>query len=186
MEDSEIIRLYWERSADAVAATAGKYGGYCRAIARSILDSEEDAEECVNDAWLKLWNAIPPQRPAQLSAFLGRIVRNLALDRFQQARAEKRGGGNMALVLEELSDCIEGGERVEQAVDRAELLAAINGFLAGLPKQKRDLFVLRYWYAKPIGDIAAQQGLSVGSVTMSLKRSREKLKAYLKERGFEL
>ena len=88
MEDSEIIRLYWERSADAVAATAGKYGGYCRAIARSILDSEEDAEECVNDAWFKLWNAIPPQRPAQLSAFLGKIVRNLALDRFQRTRAE--------------------------------------------------------------------------------------------------
>ena len=186
MEDSEIIRLYWERSDDAVTATAGKYGDYCRAIAKNILGSEEDAEECVNDAWLRVWNAIPPQRPARLSAFLGKIVRNLALDRFQKARAEKRGGGNMALVLEELSDCISGGETVEQAVDRAELLAAINGFLVSLPKQKRDLFVLRYWYARPIADIAAQRGLSVGSVTMSLKRSREKLRNYLKERGFEL
>ena len=185
MEDSEIIRLYWERSGDAIAATAGKYGGYCRAIARNILGSEEDAEECVNDAWLKLWNAIPPQRPARLSAFLGRVVRNLALDRFQRARAEKRGGG-LEPVLEELSDCVSGGESVEQAIDRAELLAAINGFLGSLPKQKRDLFVLRYWYARPIGDIAAQQNMSVGSVTMSLKRSREKLKAYLTERGFEL
>ena len=186
MEDSEIIRLYWERSADAVAATDSKYGGYCRAIARNILDSEEDAEECVNDAWLKLWNAIPPQRPARLSAFLGKIVRNLALDRFQRTRAEKRGGGAMALVLEELSDCVSGGESVEQAIDRAELLAAINGFLGSLPKQKRDLFVLRYWYARPVADIAAQRGLSPGSVTMSLKRSREQLKTYLKERGFEL
>lgn len=186
MEDSEIIRLYWARSADAVAATAGKYGGYCRAIAKHILGSDEDAEECVNDAWLRLWNAIPPQRPARLSAFAGRVVRNLALDRWQRARAEKRGGGELDLVLEELSECIEGGETVEQAVDRAELLAAINSFLGALPKPKRDLFVLRYWHARPIADIAAQRGMSVGSVTMSLKRSREKLRLYLRERGFEL
>lgn len=186
MEDSEIIRLYWERSADAIAATAGKYGGYCRAIAKNILRSEEDVEECVNDTWLRLWNAIPPQRPAQLSAFLGRVVRNLSLDRLQQIRTEKRGGGGLELVLEELSECVSGGETVEQALDRAELLAAINGFLGSLPKQKRDLFVLRYWHAYPIADIAARHGLSVGSVTMSLKRCRENLRNYLKERGFEL
>lgn len=186
MEDSEIIRLYWERSADAITATAGKYGGYCRAIARNILGSEEDAEECVNDAWLRLWNAIPPQRPTRLSAFLGRVVRNLALDRFQQARTEKRGGGTLELVLDELSECVSGGETVEQAIDRAELLAAINGFLGSLPKQKRDLFVLRYWHTYPIADIAARHGLSVGSATMHLKRCREKLRNYLKERGFEL
>lgn len=109
MEDHQIVELYWQRNADAISETADKYGDYCFAIAENILHNAEDSEECVNDTWLRAWNAIPPQKPAVLRMFLAKITRNLSFDRFHARNAEKRGGGEMALVLDELGECFGGG-----------------------------------------------------------------------------
>ena len=186
MEDQRIIQLFWERDQGAIAALARKYGRYCRTIAENILRSREDAEECVNDAYLRVWNAVPPQRPQALPAFLGRIVRNLSFHRWEARRAEKRGGGETELVLSELAECVSGGEDVDRALDRRELLAAIQDFLDTLPEGRRRMFVCRYWYCDSVKDIAARLGVSPASVSMALGRMREKLREYLLERGFTL
>ena len=186
MEDAKIIQLYWDREEAAIPATSEKYGAYCAAIARNILNNEEDTEECVNDTYLNAWNAMPPERPAILSAFLGRITRNLSFNRYKLLHTKKRGGGEMPLVLSELGDCVSGKESVEQEIDRKELLAEINLFLAGLTKEKRQMFVRRYWYAESIGEIAKRFGVSEGSVTMTLKRVRKQLKEVLVEQGYNL
>ena len=186
MEDKEIIRMYWNREDKAIEATAEKYGRYCRAIAKNILNSEEDAEECVNDTYLNAWNAMPSHWPEQLSTFLGKITRNLSFNKYKRNRAEKRGGGEMALVLDELLDCVSDKDDVQEIVDRQELIAAVNAFVRGLPFPKRNLFVRRYWYAEPISQIAKDCGLSQANVSKTLERCRKQLKNHLKERGFEL
>lgn len=186
MKDDEIIRLYWDREEQAIRATAEKYGHYCKAIAKNILDSEEDAEECVNDTYLNAWNAMPTHWPERLAAFLGKITRNLSFNRYQRSRAEKRGGGEIALILEELGDCVSGADTVEQAVDRKELERAVNAFVRGLSPKKRNLFVRRYWYADPVAKIAADSGMLPATVSKALERTRKQLKSYLEERGFEL
>lgn len=184
MEDTKIIQLYWDRNEAAIPATSEKYGAYCTSIARNILKNEEDTEECVNDTYLNAWNAMPPQKPSVLAAFLGRITRNLSFNRYKLLHTEKRGGGELPLVLEELSDCVSGTESVEQEIDRKELLAEINGFLAGLSKEKRQMFVRRYWHAESVKDIAGRFGVSEGSATMTLGRIRKKLREDLEDKGF--
>ncbi len=186
MDDRSIIRLYWDRNDRAIQATSDKYGHYCRSIARNILSSEEDAEECVNDTYLAAWNAMPDHWPEQLSAFLGRITRNLSFNRYKRDRAEKRGGGEMALVLDELTDCVSDIDDAEQAVDRRELALEINTFVRRLPAGKRDMFVRRYWYADPVAEIADVRGIQPGTVSKTLERTRKVLKRYLTERGFAL
>ena len=186
MEDSKIIQLYWDRDESAIPATSEKYGAYCTTIARNILKNEEDTEECVNDTYLYAWNAIPPQRPSVLSAFLGRITRNLSFNRYKLLHTQKRGGGELPLILSELGDCVSGKESVEQEIDRKELLSEINGFLAGLSKEKRQMFVRRYWYAESVRELAKRYDVSEGSVTMALKRVREQLKEVLTKRGYVL
>lgn len=182
MEDSAIIQLYWERSDEAIPATAKKYGRYCAAIAGNILDSREDAEECVNDTYLKAWNAMPPRRPQVLSAFLGAITRNLAFNRYKYNRAGKRQGA----ILTELSECVSGISDPEQELDRRELLRAINDFLSNLPEKKRNIFVCRYWYSDSVGDIARRYAMREGAVSMTLNRLRADLRRFLTERGFQL
>lgn len=186
MEDREIVNLYWERNANAIKETASKYGNYCKAIAQNILGSNEDTEECVNDTYLNAWNSIPPHRPNILSAYLGKITRNLSFDRFRHRHADKRGSGEIELVLEELSECISGVDSVEQEVERKELVQAINNFLDTLSQEKRNIFLCRYWYALSVSEIAKQFGRSVGNVSVTLNRIRGKLKTYLKERGYDL
>ena len=186
MEDSWIVELYWRRDADAIPATSEKYGGYCASIARNILGNEEDAEECVNDTWLGAWNSMPPHRPNVLSAFLGKITRNLSFNRRQRDCAEKRGGGELPLVLEELSECVSGTDSVEGELDRKELLSAIDAFLAGLAPEKRLIFVCRYWYADSVGDIAVRVGMTASHVSMTLTRLRRRLHEYLTKGGFAL
>lgn len=181
MEDQDIIQLYWDRNDQAISATGEKYGRYCLSIANNILGSAQDAEECVNDAYLRVWNAIPPQRPRRLPAFLGKITRNLALHRYQQSRAEKRGGGELPLVLEELSGCVPADGSPQQDLDRRELAAALNDFVRALPAEKRWFFVRRYWYAEGVGQIAQARGVSPNRVSKSLERTRKQLKAYLTE-----
>lgn len=186
MDDGKIVQLYWQRDEQAIPATSAKYGAYCASIARNILGSEEDAEECVNDTYLCAWNAIPPHRPKVLSAFLGKLVRNLSLNRYKHNTAEKRGGGGLPAVLDELSDLVPGRDDVEQAVDRRALVRTIDEFLGTLSPEKRSMFIRRYWYTDSVQQIAARYGMRAGAVSTALYRLRLNLRNYLLERGFEL
>ena len=186
MEDEKILQMYFGRDEGAIGATAEKYGSYCTAIARNILSSREDVEECVNDTYLRAWNAIPPHRPGVLRAFLGKITRNLAFHRYRYNTADKRGGGELPLVLEELEGCVSGKESVEEAFDHKALVEDLNSFLEILPEEKRRIFVCRYFYTDSIGDIAQRFGMSYAGVSMTLSRLRSKLHTYLTKRGYEL
>ena len=180
MEDNRIVELYWDRSETAIAETQKKYGKYCHYIAYNILKSESDAEECVNDTYLRAWEAIPPQRPTLLKSFIGRICRNLALDRYDRERALKRRG-NTELVYEEMGECLPSGGDGREMSDEIALRNAINGFLESLPQQTRVIFVRRYWYLSPISHIAGDMGLSESNVKVTLMRTRKKFKAYLEK-----
>ena len=186
MQDEEIIALYWARDQRAIPETSERYGNYCAAIARNILASREDAEECVNDTWLSAWNAMPPHRPSALSAFLGKLTRNLAINRWTLRNAEKRGGGETALVLDELAECVSGSDDVEGVIEQRELIAAVNAFLRQLPDKKRNIFLCRYWYSDRVADISARFGMKENAVSKMLGRTRAALRAYLSERGFDL
>ena len=186
MEDEKIIELYWGRDRDAITETEKKYGGFCFAIAKNILQCREDAEECVNDTYFKTWNSIPYARPKLLSAFLGKITRNIAFSRYRSENADKRGGGEIMLVLDELSEIVSGENNVEKAFELSELTGAINAFLNGLSAEKRGIFVRRYWHCDSIKVIAERYKMTEPSVAMSLMRLRSKLKVFLTERGFEV
>ena len=186
MEDSQIIELYWTRDEAAILASSEKYGAYCHAIAMNILDSIPDAEESVNDTWLGAWNAIPPQRPSILSAFFGAITRRISLNRRRDAKAQKRGGGQIALALEELSDIVPSPASVEAALDEKELTAAVDAFLRMLPETERRVFLRRYWYLDSIAEISRRFGFSESKVKSMLHRSRNKLLSHLRKEGYEL
>ena len=186
MEDREIVNLYWERNTSAIKETDTKYGGYCKAIAKNILGNHEDAEECVNDTYLNTWNSIPPNRPNILSTYLGKITRNLSFDRFRRRHAEKRGGGEIELILDELGECVSDTDSVEQEVEKKDLVRAINRYLDTLTQEKCSIFLCRYWYAIPVSEIAARFGMSEGNVSVTLNRIRHQLKNYLEERGYDL
>ncbi len=186
MDDNSIIQLYWDRNDQAISITSEKYGHYCKSIAKNILNNDEDAEECVNDTYLNAWNSMPAYWPEQLAAFLGKITRNLSFNKYKHNRAQKRGGGEITLVLDELTDCVSDTDNIEQMIDRQELVKAINTFVRSLSLEKRNIFVRRYWYADSVSKIAADYGMLQGSVSKTLERTRKKLKLYLAERGFEL
>ena len=180
MDDHRIVELYWERSEAAIKETQKKYGKYCRYIARNILRSEPDAEECENDTYLHAWRAMPPHKPSVLSTFLGKITRRLALDRYAYAHAEKRLC-TASLVLEELSECIP--DATGDPADEMVLREALNGFLASLPERERIIFMRRYWYVSPVRDIARDLGLGVNNVKVILMRTRNLFKEYLAKEG---
>lgn len=182
LEDHEIIGLYWARDDSAISETDCKYGAYCSRIAVNILNSRSDAEECVNDTYLKTWNTIPPQRPESFPSFLGRIIRNIALDRYRYRHAQKRDG-RMEIMLSELEGCLPGQSRAEEACELHAVTEIINHFLAGLSREKRVMFVQRYWYAQPIREIAAQLGISEGQVKSTLFRLRGTLRRALEQEG---
>ncbi len=186
MDDRQIVELFLQRSETAIAKTAEKYGAYCRCIANRILENDQDSEECVNDAFLRAWNAIPPQEPENLAAFLGKITRNLALDRYKYNRREKRGSGQVVLALEELDACIPAGTDPEQVMTERQLAAAFNGFLASQPERKRKIFVRRYWYFSTVREIAEDFGISESNVKVILLRTRRELKRYLEKEGIAL
>ena len=186
MEDQLIVQLYFDRDERAIPATAEKYGSYCMSIAGNILDSREDAEECVNDTYLNAWKSIPPHRPQRLATFLGKITRNLAFNKYKHNTAEKRGGAELPAVLEELAGCVSGREDVESFYARQELVAEINRFLGELPSEKRNIFVCRYWYGDNVGEIASRFRMTCAAVTMCLARLRAQLRDYLSKRGYEL
>ena len=186
LEDSTIVRLFWNRDEQAIPVTAEKYGKYCTSIAKNIVGNQEDAEECVNDTYLHAWNSMPPHAPNVLSAFLGKITRNLALNRYKHNTADKRGGGVMSAVLDELSELVSDAEDVGDALYEKELISAVNAFLGTLSPEKRGIFISRYWYTDSISDIAVRYHKNEGAVSMTLGRLRKQLHAYLTERGFEL
>lgn len=183
MEDDGIIALYWSRAERAVEETAAKYGGYCYAIAYRILANAEDAYETVNDTYLYAWNSMPPHRPAVLSTFLGKLTRRAALNKWRYRNAEKRGGGEVTLALDELVDCIPSQESVQEALETEELAKRISRFLAALPKTERRVFICRYWYLDPIAKLCEQFGFSESKVKSMLYRTRKKLLSYLREEG---
>lgn len=186
MNDKQIVDLYWERSESALSETANKYGRYCHYIAFNILHNNEDSVECVNDTYLRAWNSMPPHRPNMLSTFLGKITRNLSLNRYEQYTAEKRGFGQTALVLDELENCIPATADVEQIIDETALVEALNRFLASLPKETQKVFMRRYWYLSPIKEIADEYGISESKVKMMLLRSRNNLKMLLEKEGIAI
>lgn len=186
MEDKQIIDLYWARSETAISETSSKYGRYCHSIAFNILRSHEDSEECVNDTFFNAWNAIPPQCPNKLSAFLGTIVRNLSLKKWEQYSTVKRGLGQVPLALEELQECIPARNTTERMVEDMALAELFDQFLAALPAENRRLFVLRYWHLYSIKEIAAACGVGESKVKMSLMRSRKELKCFLEKEGITL
>ena len=186
MEEKEIIDLYWARSERAIKETDKKYGQFCHSIAYNILADHEDSEECVNATYLQTWNAIPPRRPNKLSAFLGKITRNLALNRYSRETAQKRGGGQIDLAVEELADCIPDPGTVERQVEDKELAILFNRFFAGLPEEARKIFLRRYWQLCTVKEIAALYGISESKVKMSLMRTRGKLRLFLEKEGIDL
>ena len=183
MEDAAIVDLYWQRSDRAIPETDRKYGRYCHTIAYNICTNHEDAEECVNDTWFRAWNRMPTERPTALSAFLGAIVRNLALDRYRLRTRRRRGGGETELALDELEECIPSRGSVEQHLEAQELEQAIDAFLSALSATERKIFVARYWFVVPIKEIADKMNCSPGKVKTTLYRLRDRLKAYLQEEG---
>lgn len=181
MEDERIVELFWQRDERALAETESKYGSYCRATAQTVLSDGQDAEECVNDAYLDVWNRIPPHRPTVLRAFLGKIVRHIAIDRLRKRNARKRGGGEVFLALDELEECVPDRNGVEQEVQRNELAQGINDFLTSLPETERRVFLRRYWYMDSVEQLSERFGFSESKVKTMLYRTREKLRAYLTE-----
>ncbi len=186
MDDTQIIDLYFARDEQAIVQTDRKYGGYCRAIAMRILANPQDTEECVSDTWLHAWNAMPPQRPAILSSFLGRITRNLSFDRRRSQTAQRRGGGSLTLALDELSECLPSAVLVEHALEEKELAALIDRFLRTLPERECSLFLRRYWYVDSIDEIARRYAMKPNSVKSILFRTRARLREVLRKEGIAI
>ncbi len=186
MKDNEIIELYWNRNESAIAATAERYGNYCYAIAFQILQSPEDAQECVNDTYWKAWQSIPPHRPAQLATYLGKITRNLSIDRLKRHNAQKRGKGQAESALQELEGCIPAANGLEQIVDEIVLTNAINQFLRRQSAIRRNIFVGRYWHLYSIADLARAYGMRESKIASLLFRMRNNLKAYLEKEGISV
>ncbi len=182
MDDKRIVALYLSRSEKAISETAVKYGKYCHYIAYNILYNQQDAEECVNDTYLGAWNAIPPHEPERLGPFLGKLTRNLALNRYHHDRALKRTAP-VTVIFEEAEEFIPDPASETSPADEIALRDAINGFLRTLTKKSRVIFIRRYWYFSGIGEIARDLGLTESSVKVTLMRTREKFKSYLEKKG---
>ena len=180
LPDDDIVSLYFARSEEAIAACQLKYGRTCHSIAYNILRSDEDAEECVSDTWLRAWNAIPPEQPTRLGAWLSAVTRRLALSRYEYKTAAKRYGG-VETSLEELSECMADGAIT--VADDVAIRNAINSFLAALPARTRMIFMRKYWYMDSVADIAAALGMSESAVKVSLHRTREKFRKHLEKEG---
>ena len=186
MQDEELIRLYVTRSERAIALTSDKYGGYCHTIAYQILKDLEDSEECVNDTYWKAWNVIPPTMPKCFKAFLGKITRNLALHRWEKNSTKKRGGNQIPFLLDELAECIPSQEDIPKKVEDAEICALCNLFLEMLSKEKRMVFVRRYWFGDSLEQLSREFELPKGLISQRLSRMRGKLKVYLEQQGVSL
>ena len=182
MEDTKIIDLFWGRDERAIRETEIAYGRYCRTISFNILGVEEDVQECMNDTWLGAWNSIPPARPVSLSAFLGKITRNLAISKYRANHARKRTGDRLSESLDELGECIPvSNDNVSQAIDRRILAEAINGYLDTCSEKQRKIFVRRFFYFDSIAEISQMYGIGQSDVKVTLMRMRRSLQKILEE-----
>ena len=185
MEDSQIIGLYFKRDEAAISETAAKYGAFCRGIALNILSISADADECVNDTYLRAWNSIPPQNPVRLGAWLGKVVRNIAFDLWKKNHRKKRYSG-MEQLLNELEDCIPSHTAVESEIEGQELTGVINAWLASLPQSDRILFMRRYWNGETVAALAQESGVSPANMAKKMYRLRQGLKSRLEKEGYSL
>ena len=185
MEDGAIVELYWQRDSRAITASDEKYGGLCRSLSQNILNSREDAEECVNDTWHRAWTTMPPQRPGSLRAYLARIVRNLSIDRWRAKRSQKRGEGMDALILE-LEDCLPAVPSAEVEFEARETAAAIDHWLDTLQQGDRVAFVRRYWYGERVDALAGQYGCTPKQMAQRLFRLRGGLRRALEREGVKV
>lgn len=185
MDDNRIIELYWERNEEAIRETSNKYGKLCHKIAGNVLKSREDVEECVSDTYLGCWNAMPREWPARLPVFIGKIARNLALKKHEYNSAQKRSSDAVSSI-EELCDVVSGGDTVETELESRRIDEAINAFLGSLDREKRSVFLARYWLFEPIEVICEKTGYSQSKVKSMLFGLRKKLRAHLEREGVEL
>jgi len=183
LDDEKIIALFFARSEEAIGALGKKYGGACTRLAANILGSARDAEECVNDTYLALWNSIPPQRPDHLGTYLLRVTRNLSLTRYHKNTALKRNS-HYDMALDELSEVLPTEETAETALEHRELTAALERFLDTLDRRERLLFLRRYWYGESVSSIAAFFDLRANTVSQTLGRTRRKLAKFLEKEGY--
>lgn len=184
MEDKQIVDLFWQRDEQAVAEAARKYGHYCYSIAYRILGNAMDADECVNDTYQGAWSSIPPHRPEDLGTYLGKITRRVSLKSLRSKAAQRRGGGEVALSLDELSGCVPAVGKVDDGVEFQELVDILNRFLSDLALEERRVFVRRYWHVCSISEICDQYGYSKSKVESMLHRTRKKLRNLLKKEGY--
>ena len=185
MEDREIVALYWQRSERAVAETDAKYGAFCHTVALGLLSVREDAEECVNDAYQAAWESMPEEKPDKLRAWLGRVVRNLSIDRWRREHRQKRYAGIEAL-LSELDDCVPSASDVERTVEAAELGRAVDAWLRTLPEDDAALFLRRYWNGTPLKTLASERGVAPNKLAQRMYRLRLGLKGALEKEGYTL
>ncbi|MBR3268952.1 MAG: sigma-70 family RNA polymerase sigma factor [Oscillospiraceae bacterium] len=183
MQDHDLIAMYFARNERAAAETERKFGGYCYTVAYNILGNAQDAEECVNDTLIRLWESIPPNQPKNLYAFIAAITRNIAKNKLKAAHVQRRGGSELPAVLDELRDCTDP-DTVEQEIDRRALGKVLNTFLGTLRRDHRIIFVQRYWYLCSVDDIAENLHITKSKVTVTLMRTRKKLAAYLEKEGY--
>ena len=184
MDDRAIVALYWKRAETAILETKKQYGRLLLSISRGILRNEEDAEECENDTYLRAWDTIPPKRPEKLSAFLAKITRNLSLDRYDEKHAEKRGGGEVPLLLDELAEVI--ADEAAFPADTEDLSEVLNAFLGRLKPDARTIFLRRYWFGDSVQEISARSGFGESKIKMSLLRTRQNLKEVLEKEGYRV
>lgn len=182
LRDSEIVAMFERRDERAIAEVQSKYGKYCAAVAMNILKNREEADLAVNDALMRLWEKIPPEKPVNLAGFAAKTTKLLCLNRYASEHAKKRGASENDLILDELSECIASRHNVERAFEEKELISAVNAFVETLPKKKRDMFILRYWYRMSLKDLSERLGLSENNIAVSIGRTRKKLLEYLKRR----
>ena len=186
MDDCEIVGLYWQRSEDAIPETERKYGAFCLSLARNLSDTREDAEECVNDTYYEAWTSMPEERPGNLGAWLGRVVRNIAVDRFRKNRARKRDG-RMDLLLDELDECVpDPSADPERASESAQIAAALDRWLRTLDAEDRRLFLRRYWYDDALKRLAEASGEDAARLAQRMFRLRKSLRRALEKEGIGL
>lgn len=182
--DSEIVALYHARDERAIEQTAQKYGDYCFTVAENILRNVQDAEECVNDTWLRTWNSIPPERPGSLKYYLAKITRNLSINRWRERHSEKRGGGEVTLALGEMEEFLADTREVQNEAERAAFTDCLNRFLRGLSARECGIFLRRYFYVDTTREIARRYGMKEANVLLILSRTRAKLRVYLEKEGY--
>jgi RNA polymerase sigma-70 factor (ECF subfamily) len=186
MDDNRIGELYWDRDETAIRETDARYGRYLWTIAYNVLADREDSDECVNDSYYKAWSAMPPHRPASLSSFLGRIVRQLAVDRFRRRTAQKRAPSEYVLSLDELAECVSGVEEPHQTAELRALAQAVSDYLWELSREMRNVFLWRYYFMDSVQEIAHRLDASESQVKSMLHRTRLGLRAHLEKEGFSL